>query len=78
MRNKVCVLGLGYIGLPTALLLADAGHYIIGVDTSDHVVSSLNNCKMTINEPGLDKLLQKAFKQKNLLLIINLLLLMFL
>ena len=36
--TSVCVVGLGYTGLPTAVVLADAGHDVIGVDVSPKVV----------------------------------------
>ena len=39
---KICVLGLGYIGLPTALLFAAHGHEVIGVDINKKVVEELN------------------------------------
>ena len=74
MSKKVCVLGLGYIGLPTALLLAEAGHNVFGVDTNESIVESLKNGKITINEPGLDILLQawpKAFPKYDVQLIIK-------
>ena len=69
MSKKVCVLGLGYIGLPTALLLAEAGHNVLGVDTNEFIVESLKNGKITINEPGLDILLQEAYDQEKLSII---------
>ena len=69
MSKKVCVLGLGYIGLPTALLLAEAGHNVFGVDTNEFIVESLKNGKITINEPGLDILLQEAYDQEKLSII---------
>ncbi len=53
---KICVIGLGYIGLPTALLLATNGHSVIGADINEKVVQDLNNKVLHINEPGLGEL----------------------
>jgi UDP-N-acetyl-D-mannosaminuronic acid dehydrogenase len=53
---KVCVLGLGYIGLPTALLLAKE-HSVIGVDVNEKIVETLNKGTLPFEEPGLDDLL---------------------
>lgn len=57
---KICVLGLGYIGLPTALLFATNGHEVIGVDINENVVEKLNEGKMPFDETGLDELLKKT------------------
>ena len=52
-----CVVGLGYIGLPTAAVLAQAGHRVIGVDINAQVVSTVNEGRIHIVEPGLDLVL---------------------
>jgi UDP-N-acetyl-D-mannosaminuronic acid dehydrogenase len=57
---KICVLGLGYIGLPTSLLLATAGHKVLGVDINNNIIEKLNNNKLPFEEPGLDELFKKA------------------
>lgn len=49
-----CVIGLGYIGLPTAAVLARAGHRVIGVDVNSHVVTTVNAGRIHILEPDLD------------------------
>lgn len=41
-RKKICVVGLGYIGLPTAALLANRGYDIHGVDINQHAVDTIN------------------------------------
>jgi UDP-N-acetyl-D-mannosaminuronic acid dehydrogenase len=41
--NTVCVVGLGYIGLPTAATLASRGIEVIGVDTNPRVVTAVND-----------------------------------
>lgn len=58
---KVCVLGLGYIGLPTALLLAQENE-VIGVDVNMEVVSSLGRGKLPFTEPGLEDLYMNVKK----------------
>ena len=50
-----CVVGLGYIGLPTAAVLASAGHRVIGVDVNAQVVSTVNQGRIHIVEPDLDQ-----------------------
>ena len=67
MQNKkICVIGLGYIGLPTAALLANKNHQVWGVDTNEKVVEVINNGKIHIVEPDLDKFVEKAVDSKNL------------
>jgi UDP-N-acetyl-D-mannosaminuronic acid dehydrogenase len=53
---KVCVIGLGYIGLPTALLLSQKNE-VIGVDLKKDVVEKINNKVLPFDEPGLNELL---------------------
>jgi UDP-N-acetyl-D-mannosaminuronic acid dehydrogenase len=64
--NRVCIMGLGYIGLPTAAVLADHGVDVIGVDVNQAAVDSINNGKPHISEPDLNVLLRKVV-QKNML-----------
>ncbi|GMQ60198.1 nucleotide sugar dehydrogenase [Vallitalea sediminicola] len=54
MKEKICVLGLGYIGLPTAAMFASNGFDIIGVDVNEKVVKALNKGEIIIEEPYLD------------------------
>lgn len=58
--NTISIIGLGYIGLPTASLLASRKQNIVGVDASEHVVNMVNAGKIHIVEPGLDVLLEQA------------------
>ncbi|RZJ95914.1 MAG: UDP-N-acetyl-D-mannosamine dehydrogenase, partial [Brevundimonas sp.] len=58
--QKIVVVGLGYIGLPTAAALAQAGHSVIGVDVNPRVVEAVNKAQSHIVEPGLDELLEAA------------------
>ncbi|MDP3783230.1 MAG: UDP-N-acetyl-D-mannosamine dehydrogenase, partial [Sphingopyxis sp.] len=57
-EQTVTVLGLGYIGLPTAALIARSGCKVTGVDVSQHVVDTVNNGKVHIEEVDLDGLVQ--------------------
>lgn len=56
----VCVVGLGYIGLPTAATLATRGLEVIGLEVSQHVVDTVNNGQIHIVEPDLDVLVRGA------------------
>ena len=53
--STCCILGLGYIGLPTAAVLARAGHRVIGVDVNADVVATVNEGRIHIVEPDLDQ-----------------------
>lgn len=56
------VIGLGYIGLPTALMMASHGVEVIGTDYNKELVETLNSGKTTFKEEGLDELFQDALK----------------
>jgi len=58
--KKICVMGLGYIGLPTALLLASHGYDVVGFDVNKTVVETLQAGKPHITEKGLDELFALA------------------
>ncbi len=58
--RTVCVVGLGYIGLPTAAVLASRGHDVHGVEVNKDVVETINTGKTHIVEPDLDMLVQAA------------------
>lgn len=62
--SKICVLGLGYIGLPTALLFANNGHEVVGIDVNKCVVDTLNEGKMPFEEKGFQELLDRAMAKK--------------
>ncbi|MCK9485137.1 MAG: UDP-N-acetyl-D-mannosamine dehydrogenase [Dehalococcoidia bacterium] len=62
----VCVLGLGYIGLPTASLLATHGLAVHGVDVSERVVESVNAARVHFVEPDLDGMVRAAVHSGNL------------
>lgn len=44
--KKICVIGLGYIGLPTGSVLANHGFKVIGVDINENIISKLRNEKI--------------------------------
>lgn len=58
----VNVIGLGYIGLPTALMLASHGVEVVGTDYNKELVGTLNKGQTTFKEDGLDELFQNALK----------------
>ncbi|QZY55329.1 UDP-N-acetyl-D-mannosamine dehydrogenase [Crassaminicella profunda] len=66
MKEKICVVGLGYIGLPTSAMFASHGHEVIGVDVNEEVVKALNKGEIIIEEPYLDILVQAAVTSGNL------------
>ena len=64
-NNKICVVGLGYIGLPTACLLAIKGFKVVGVDIDDSHLNKINSGTSPIQEPFLDEHLSEAINKKN-------------
>lgn len=60
--EKVNVIGLGYIGLPTALMLASHGVEVVGTDYNEELVKTLNSGHTTFKEEGLDELFDQAVK----------------
>jgi UDP-N-acetyl-D-mannosaminuronic acid dehydrogenase len=57
---KVSVIGLGYIGLPTAALIASRGIHVLGVDLNERIVETVSSGSIHIVEPDLDGLVQKV------------------
>jgi len=64
--KKICVLGMGYIGLPTASTLATRGFSVIGVDVNPRIVRLLNAGRVHIIEPDLDTILTAAIRSRHL------------
>lgn len=60
MNKTICVIGLGYIGLPTAVTFANHGVKVHGVDVNPDAVRSIQEKKLHIEEPGLQERLNKA------------------
>ena len=59
-QKTVCVMGLGYIGLPTASVLATKGYDVIGIDIKKEVVDTINSGRIHIVEPDLAALVRNA------------------
>lgn len=64
--KRICVIGLGYIGLPTAALLANRGYEVHGVDVVQSTVDIINRGEIHIVEPELDTFVQAAVKSGKL------------
>jgi len=67
---KICVLGLGYIGLPTAAMFSNHGCEVVGVDINPEIVDILNRGEIHIEEPGLAEIIKtvvfnKSFRASN-------------
>ena len=60
--NKICVIGQGYIGLPTAATFAAHGLNILGVDIQPEIIETLNRGEIHIHEPGLGEAFKKAHR----------------
>ena len=67
MSHDLCVLGLGYIGLPTAAVFATRGKKVLGVDVISSVVETINRGEIHIKEPDLDVLVRAAVQSGNLI-----------
>tara|TARA_B100000212_G_scaffold342540_1_gene330423 strand:- start:4127 stop:5365 length:1239 start_codon:yes stop_codon:yes gene_type:complete len=67
MKKKCCIVGLGYIGLPTAALLADSGYQVLGFDLNERIIEKVNNGKTHIIERNLNKLVSKVVSEGNLI-----------
>lgn len=65
--QSLCVVGLGYIGLPTAATFAANGLRVTGVDVNTHAVNMINQGKVHIVEPDLDYLVKEVVEQENLI-----------
>ena len=63
---NVAVIGLGYIGLPTAALIASKGIKVLGIDVNEDVVNTINRGKIHIIEPEIDVLVKSAVQNGNL------------
>jgi UDP-N-acetyl-D-mannosaminuronic acid dehydrogenase len=66
INNKVVIMGLGYIGLPTAAVIASKNCEVLGVDISPTVVETINNGKIHIVEPDLAGLVKTVIERRNL------------
>lgn len=62
-KIQVNVIGLGYIGLPTAMMMASHGVQVVGTDFNRRLVQTLNEGRMTFQEEGIDELFQEAVEK---------------
>ena len=60
---KIGIVGLGYVGLVTAIALANAGNEIIGIDIDESKVNALKDHRLTIYEPGLNEVFESAYNK---------------
>jgi UDP-N-acetyl-D-mannosaminuronic acid dehydrogenase len=65
-KQTIVVVGTGYVGLPAALLLARAGHEVVGVDINENLVRAINEGIMHIREEELQGLMDDPAVKKNL------------
>jgi len=64
--EKICVIGLGYIGLPTASTFATNGVRVVGVDINKSIIDTINRGDIHIYEPGLHEVVTEALESKML------------
>ena len=64
--KKICMIGIGYVGLPTAAMFASKGHKVIGYDLNQKAVDALNKGEIIIEEPGLLELVKDCVQKGNL------------
>ena len=65
--KKCCVIGLGYIGLPTAIILAESGYQVLGIDINKEIIRKVNAAEETFSEPNLLSFLRKVISSKKLI-----------
>ena len=65
-KAKIAVMGLGYVGLPTATILAKSGFQVVGIDINESIVNGVSQGISHTREPDLDKLILKITKQGKL------------
>jgi UDPglucose 6-dehydrogenase len=64
--SAIAVIGTGYVGLTTAVCLAELGHQVVGVDIDEAKVARLRSGEATIYEPGLEELMRETQKSGRL------------
>lgn len=65
-KQKIVVVGTGYVGLPAAVLLARAGHEVVGVDIDENIVRAINDGVLHINEEQLQEIMNDPAVRSNL------------
>ena len=61
--QKVCIIGLGYVGLTLALSMAEVGFVVQGVEVRDEVIDSLNSYRAHFYEPGMNERIFRVIKE---------------
>lgn len=61
---KICIVGQGYIGLPTAALFTRSDCEVVGVDVNEEIINNLNKGKIHIEEPGIAEIIKNAIDNK--------------
>ena len=64
--KSICVMGIGYVGLPTAAMFASKGHRVVGYDVNEKAVNALNKGEIIIEEPGLGALVKSTVESGHL------------
>ena len=72
MAKNICVIGIGYVGLTSAVGLADFGNNVIGIDIDENKIQKLQNRNLIIYEPGLKELLERNISAGRLIFTTNL------
>lgn len=65
MQSRICIIGLGHIGLPIACILANSCYHVLGVDKNEEVVSKVSKGILITKEPNLNELLISALQSGN-------------
>ena len=65
--SKCCIVGMGYIGLPTASIVAKSNHSVIGIDINPNIVETINKGNIHFFEPGLEKVVNELVSSKKLI-----------
>ena len=65
-KQKICIIGLGYIGLPAAAMFASNGYKVVGVDINNKVIDALEKGEVIIEEPYLKNIVQQEVISGNL------------
>jgi UDP-N-acetyl-D-mannosaminuronic acid dehydrogenase len=68
VMKKICVIGLGYIGLPTASMFAAHGYQVVGVDSNPDAIKSLTEGEIRTTEEGLSELVKQVMASGNLVI----------
>jgi UDP-N-acetyl-D-mannosaminuronic acid dehydrogenase len=66
-KQKICIIGLGYIGLPAAAMFASNGHKVIGVDINNEVIDALEKGEVIIEEPYLKNMVEQEVALGNII-----------